>query len=373
VTKTLPSFKGLRPLTRKERQAREQAREQVKAFHAEMQIARARSEAESQVRMAACRRWVSSVEELWTLHCQIELRRAVAAEKTRAREGLLRCVQGDVVRKRNLKNNPSLHCEVLHIKGNVFTIRNLFTRQRESAPVEALRFVRRGTFLVNVFSVEEGCSKGVEVHADMTVKSFVEQVQGEFGLEARRRVQFSRGCRDLFPRTTDAYAVDEAGLGLRPYQQLSVVVLNRPFTLQIVSLSGLQMPVFDVDDDTSAREVLEAITHRAGPLPPDTSYQLAVGTRTLRAGDGHLSLAALGICAEGPQVSYVVVKHLVCPQCSRSHSLQHDVMIGATHEGWGLKWNCCKYSCVGCCLDISYDEYVSACGACRCFWHVRCL
>merc|ERR1711920_570706 len=102
---------------------------------------------------------------------------------------LLRCIRGDIVRKRILADMPDNHCEVLHVKGDVLTIRNLKTKQRETAPVSFLLLVRRVPFNVDVFSVEDACNKHIaDCNRDMFLGLLVQKIRDEFLLPALAEV-----------------------------------------------------------------------------------------------------------------------------------------------------------------------------------------
>merc|ERR1712232_844194 len=71
----------------------------------------------------------------------------------------------------------------------------------------------------------------------------------------------------------------------------------------------------------------------------------------------------------------------VCPECGLAWqerkpvtlpTILVDVNIGATHDGWGRKWDTCVYKCAQCQVAITKKEKVAACNACKCFWHTSC-
>ncbi|CAJ1347933.1 unnamed protein product [Effrenium voratum] len=61
-----------------------------------------------------------------------------------------------------------------------------------------------------------------------------------------------------------------------------------------------------------------------------------------------------------------------CPCCGKPERLLWDVTIASQHEGWGRKWNECRYACPLCRRHISRTLPVNACRDCKVMWHSDC-
>lgn len=382
------SFVARRPLTRKEQLAKEQQKavdiKKQESKKASIEAAVIQAEAEREAACIKKQEMQQRVEHTWAQMVEATSRRVQAArcacvhstykEDKRqlqlACEVLLRCDQGDVVRKRHL---PAEHCEVLHVKGQVLTLRNPETRQRETAPVNALLLIHRVAFEISVFSVEESCNKTVGgLDADMTLQALLQQVRHEFGLGARQKVQLMHGDRNLSTESCST-PLGKAGLGLRNGAQLALNILNRPFPLLVSDLAGALISIPDVYLDSPLVDVHTCVNRMKGIQREGFGWQLLLGTRTFRAGDYRRTLGDLGI-HEGSVLTCIRSSICIeqCPKCANRSEVVCDVMMGATHEGWGRRWNRCEYKCLVCEKDIGFHEYVSACNACKGFWHGDC-
>mmetsp|Transcript_102834 Transcript_102834/g.331374 ORF Transcript_102834/g.331374 Transcript_102834/m.331374 type:complete len:116 (+) Transcript_102834:2-349(+) len=105
----------------------------------------------------------------------------------------------------------------------------------------------------------------------------------------------------------------------------------------------------------------------------DVKVEFVAGTRHFEAHEGSKTLVALGISGgclltavkqDKPKGS--------CSLCFCGYTVNCDVTVGATHEGWGHRWNKCNYSCTHCFVPIQSSDKVNACESCKCFWHRKC-
>lgn len=154
-------------------------------------------------------------------------------------------------------------------------------------------------------------------------------------------------------------------------QQVSFTVVNKPFSIDVVYITGQQICIQGLRSNFPFSSLMSEL-ERSKELE-NSDLQLALGERVFSERDMNRSLHDLGI-SEGAQVLcfYVSAGLRNCPYCEQKANVVHDVMVGATHEGWGQKWNTCQYDCVRCTRRIHPGEYVVACNACKCFWHGSC-
>lgn len=182
-------------------------------------------------------------------------------------------------------------------------------------------------FDIDVFSVEEGCNKSLtDLHADMSVASFAEKVKCEFGLASRLQIQFLRGDRQLAPSSSDALVSAEAGLGLRPCQQLAFVLLNKPFTLKVVSLGGEQICATCLYTDSILQDVFNEVHHVNGKnLRPGCCWQLISRSgKAFKVKDGLHTMSDLGIDASESPMTCILGAEPLCSQCNSADAVRND-------------------------------------------------
>merc|ERR1712185_642852 len=105
-------------------------------------------------------------------------------------------------------------------------------------------------------------------------------------------------------------------------------------------------------------------------LVGDEVAQLVLGNRPLKGETLTQTLKNVGITDDCNLTYFKEVREKGrCPECALETTIMRGVTIGAQHEGWGLKWNTCQYSCKHCAKNIDPGAYVNCCKLCRIFWH----
>eukprot|EP00928_Gymnodinium_smaydae_P096371 TRINITY_DN849_c1_g2_i1.p1 TRINITY_DN849_c1_g2~~TRINITY_DN849_c1_g2_i1.p1 ORF type:complete len:326 (+),score=28.56 TRINITY_DN849_c1_g2_i1:73-978(+) len=265
-------------------------------------------------------------------------------------------------------------------------------------------------FTVEVFSVEDACSKDVGgVFASMTLAELVTSIRDEFAVSITDEVTLLLNDRALegadLPRTLSDLGIS-AGASLaftshaktalneqctaarqqpnfatqrdesirqaqRTWKQ-EAVAKEACFSVEVSSVSGEAFEVVNLLPSTSWAIFIETVETMMG-LDGDESVTLVHEAVDLSAVAAHQTLQEAGII-DGARLTSLVhfgVKR-ACPLCKCAQRTLHDVLIGATHEGWGRKWNTCNYSCLKCRVPIRSGESVNACKSCKGFWHRSC-
>jgi len=227
-----------------------------------------------------------------------------------------------------------------------------------------------GVGSVEVFSVEDCCSKSIEGLCEtMPLASLVEKVKYEFGMSASEALCLSFGTRQFGDPDLPAQLRD---LGIREGSMVSFTMPQSEFfEVAVTDLAGNRFVVKDLQPEMRLG-MLVFMAEKAMSLH-DEAVQLILGTLVLGGTSSSKTLEQLGIRA-GCELS--ALKRLrpqgSCPKCCSGISARCDVTIGATHEGWGRRWNRCNYDCERCGSEILHGEAVNACHRCKCFWHRSC-
>jgi len=222
---------------------------------------------------------------------------------------------------------------------------------------------------IEAFSVEDSCAKPIEgLGSSSLVASLIEKVRYEFAIVGAERLKFV--CGELSFSEDDSYRTLR-DLGIRQGSVVSFDLLDdTSFSVMVVDLAGRQFLIPDLVPSMSLAELVVAVQRVA--CQPEEAARLIMGTRAFNTTDLGKSLESLGL-REASQLT--LVKRLQptgsCPGCCSLH-VATDVTIGATHEGWGRRWNRCQYDCLRCGVKITSEEKVSACHSCKGFWHRSC-
>eukprot|EP00929_Paragymnodinium_shiwhaense_P007335 TRINITY_DN111241_c0_g1_i1.p1 TRINITY_DN111241_c0_g1~~TRINITY_DN111241_c0_g1_i1.p1 ORF type:complete len:297 (-),score=29.38 TRINITY_DN111241_c0_g1_i1:267-1157(-) len=256
-------------------------------------------------------------------------------------------------------------------------------------------------FEVEVFSVEDACGKGVGgAFASMTLAGLVANIRYEFAVDKTDEVTLLVNDRKLeerdMPRTLKDLGISAgASLAFASCEQRAVsgqttavpqqskagartltqARRTAGFSVEVSSMTGEAFDVPDLLPSTSWGSFIEIVETMMG-LEGDESVTLINESADLSSVAAHQTLKKAGIHAGSRLTSCIQLgARRACPQCKSKrglYSVLHDVMIGATHEGWGRKWNTCEYSCLKCRVPILSGESVNACNVCRGFWHRSC-
>mmetsp|Transcript_84407 Transcript_84407/g.212924 ORF Transcript_84407/g.212924 Transcript_84407/m.212924 type:complete len:298 (-) Transcript_84407:311-1204(-) len=221
---------------------------------------------------------------------------------------------------------------------------------------------------VEVYSAEDCCSKCIEGLCETsTLASLVERAKYEFAIPESGRLNLAFGDRQF---GQDDLLKHLGDLGVREGSILSFEMRQSElFDVAVTSLAGQRFVVKSLMPELRLGELV-SLAEEAMSLH-DEEASLIMGSQALV--DMSRTLGELGI---GSGCELMALKRLrprgTCPTCCSGISASCDVTIGATHEGWGRRWNRCQYNCKRCGSEILHGEPVNACHRCKCFWHRSC-
>lgn len=213
-----------------------------------------------------------------------------------------------------------------------------------------------------------------------TLADLLEKVRYEFAFGPLEDVFLTQGSRylgrdDALKQLGDLGILDGSILACGPQEcpVQEVVeqerVQSTAFGVTISDLSGSQVHLTDLSSTMLLSDLVRSVDRAM--LLSDRTVQLALGTRSFACERPNKTLGDLGLY-QGCQLTALKRPRTTCPRCFAGHTVTHDVTIGATHEGWGKRWNTCQYACACCDVEILAGEHVAVCRGCRCFWHALC-
>merc|ERR1719277_161831 len=221
---------------------------------------------------------------------------------------------------------------------------------------------------IEVYSAEDCCSKYIEgVCESSTLAFLVERVSYEFAIPDSKQFKLAFGTRQF---GQDDMLKHLGDLGISEGSILSFEMPQSEFfDVAVTTLAGQRFVVRNAIPEMRLG-ALVASAEEAMSLH-DEEAQLIMGSQTLA--DMSRTLGELKI---GAGCELMALKRLrpqgSCPCCCSGIATSCDVTVGATHEGWGRRWNRCQYNCKRCGSEILHGEPVNACHRCKCFWHRSC-
>mmetsp|Transcript_103321 Transcript_103321/g.287618 ORF Transcript_103321/g.287618 Transcript_103321/m.287618 type:complete len:354 (+) Transcript_103321:54-1115(+) len=227
------------------------------------------------------------------------------------------------------------------------------------------------TFGVDVFCVDEGCTKSLRgLRQEDTLAALLEMVKDEFALDGANDVKLVCGMREF---GQDDLQKSLASLGLSDGASLSFTEQKtQDFDVNVSTITGKQINVSALLPDMNLASLVNAVEQELG-LTGDEVAQLLVGTTDFQPHDLGKTLNQLGIHAGAELTCYIRLRPKGgCSVCGREYYVRRDVTTGGMHEGWGRKWNTCNYDCIHCGVRIQGGESVNVCTHCKCFWHRSC-
>eukprot|EP00746_Dinoflagellata_sp_MGD_P011413 gnl/MRDRNA2_/MRDRNA2_123916_c0_seq1.p1 gnl/MRDRNA2_/MRDRNA2_123916_c0~~gnl/MRDRNA2_/MRDRNA2_123916_c0_seq1.p1 ORF type:complete len:367 (+),score=75.57 gnl/MRDRNA2_/MRDRNA2_123916_c0_seq1:113-1102(+) len=227
-------------------------------------------------------------------------------------------------------------------------------------------------FDVMVFSVDDGCNKTIEsMTAGDSLMTLLDKIKDEFSIAGEDEICLMLGSQqfggDAMSKTLDELQISEGA-------QLSYTLQEKQaFSVEITTLAGDIVKIFDLMSDMNLASLINAAETEIGVTGEECVRLISGSGEVFGFDDLGRTLGKLGI-GEGSQLYCTIELRPkgTCPKCRREHPVMRGVTTGATHEGWGLRWNTCNYNCMHCGIRIESGEHVNACKSCKCFWHRSC-
>jgi len=256
-------------------------------------------------------------------------------------------------------------------------VRTTSTSSQQGSGRAALNLLRHSLsfsahFDVVVFSVEDGVNKSIDsLTAGDSLMTLMEKIKDEFMIAGEEEICLMLGSQQL---GEEAMGKTLGELQISEGTQLSYTSQEtQAFSVEISTMAGDVVKIFDLLSDMNLASLINAAEKEMGVTGEECVHLISGSGEVFGLDDLGRTLGKLGI-SDGAQLYCTIELRPKgsCPKCRREHPVMRGVTTGATHEGWGLRWNTCNYNCMHCGVPVMSGEHVNACKLCRCFWHRSC-
>jgi len=238
---------------------------------------------------------------------------------------------------------------------------------------QARETTETAVFGLEVWSVDDACNKQiVGLRLDDTLLSLLEKIRDEFAVAGRDDIKLSLE-QSVFDKEHLGNSLSALGIIEDVHLAFSVEPLGS-FGVDITDLAGeFCVHVADLQPDMNLASLINAAEQEISIIGEECIC-LVLEDRPFNSDDVYKKLGDLGV-VEGSQL--LAVREIrpkgSCPRCHRTYGVVRDVTCGATHEGWGRRWNKCDYNCYHCGGHIQNSSTaLNCCTSCKGFWHRSC-